>query len=167
MHGFALFFLLFLLGRKGSSSPTLSQAANAAQADAKAKTDLAMATGHPHHHRAAKQAQVKAATLSHAVKQASAPAPWPQAMPNGLPPFPSGWVPDNPPSQAVQARAWQLLPQLWKQGPNARKTEQTSGRWTTYVAQAMGKKKGVVAYKMRPGAEMPPQSLPSGPQANA
>lgn len=81
------------------------------------------------------------------------PAPWPQAVPAGLPPFgPAGWQPDDPPPQAVQARAWQLLSQLWKYGAGTKKVEQTAGRWITYVATPMGKKKGVVAYRVRPEA---------------
>jgi hypothetical protein len=59
------------------------------------------------------------------------------------------------------------LPVLWKQGANARKTEQTAGRWITYVAQAMGPKKGVVAYKVREGAMPTSAPTPSGPMANA
>jgi hypothetical protein len=92
------------------------------------------------------------------------PAPWPQAMPAGLPPFgPAGWMPDNPPPQAVQARAWQLLSSLWSQGPGAMKTEQTAGRWITYQAQPMGKKKGVVAYRLRsqpPAVDQTPTNIP-------
>ncbi len=174
MSALALFFLLFIMTKGGGSSPaaaSLPHAADAAQKEARIKTDKANATGHPVHAAEAKAAQTKAAVLTQAAKQQAAakktPPPWPQATPAGLPPFPSGWVPDNPPPQAVQTRAWQLLPQLWKQGAGARKTEQTSGRWITYVAQAMGPKKGVVAYKVRPGA-LPTASPPAaGPQANA
>ncbi len=71
-------------------------------------------------------------------------------MPAGLPPFPTGWEPDEPPPIAVQTRAMQLLPALWKRGAGTRKTEKTQGRWITYQAQAMGKKKGVVAFRIRP-----------------
>lgn len=166
MSAVALFFLIFLLSKKdgATNTPTLQSAANAAQADARAKTDRANATGHPAHKAEAHAAQHKAAKLSQAARAVAAtPPPWPAATPNGLPPFPSGWVPDNPPPKAVQDRAWALLPALWKQGANARKTEQTAGRWITYVAQAMGKKKGVVAYRIRPGAEAPA----SPPVANA
>jgi hypothetical protein len=92
------------------------------------------------------------------------PPPWPQAMPAGLPPFgPAGWVFDNPPPAAVQARAWQLLASLWSQGPGAIKTEQTAGRWITYQAQPMGKKKGVVAYRLRsqpPAVDQLPTNIP-------
>ncbi len=88
------------------------------------------------------------------------PPPWPQAMPTGLPPWGgAGWEPDNPPPAQVQARAWQLLATLWKYGPGTRKTEQTAGRWITYQAEAMGKKrekKGVVAYRVRGGEQAAP-----------
>lgn len=78
------------------------------------------------------------------------PPPWPQATPAGLPPFgPAGWQPDVPPPLEVQARASQLLPQLWKYGPGTLKTEKTAARWITYQAQPMGKKKGVVAFRIR------------------
>jgi hypothetical protein len=152
---------------------SLPEAAAAAQADAKKATELARQTRLAQHAASAKQKQTTAAVLTQAAKtQAAAkttPPPWPQAKPNGLPPFPAGWVPHNPPPQAVQTRAWQLLPVLWKQGANARKSEQTAGEWVTYVAQAMGAKKGVVAYKVRPGA-MPtasPSPAPPSGQANA
>lgn len=95
------------------------------------------------------------------------PPPWPQAMPSGLPPWgQGGWEPDSPPPVQVQTRAWQLLGQLWKFGPGTRKTEQTAGRWITYQAEAMGKKrekKGVVAYRVRGGekAVTPPGVEPT------
>jgi hypothetical protein len=184
MSAFAFFLLMMLLAKQGGggggllspSSPakTLPIEAAKAQQEALAKTHKAQTTGHPVHAAEAKAAQTKAAVLTQAartaVTAAKSPPAWPQAVPakgpNGLPPFPAGWVPDQPPPQAVQTRAWQLLPVLWKQGANARKTEQTNGRWITYVAQAMGSKKGVVAYKVRPGA-MPTAPTPTGPQANA
>jgi hypothetical protein len=91
------------------------------------------------------------------------PQPWPQAMPAGLPPFgPAGWVYDQPPPAAVQARAWQLLSSLWSKGAGATKTEQTAGRWITYQAQPMGTKKGVVAYRLR--SEVP--AVDQTPTAN-
>jgi hypothetical protein len=43
---------------------------------------------------------------------------------------------------------------LWKLGTGARLTEQTQGRWITYVATPMGKGvKGVMAYRTRGGAQ--------------
>jgi len=78
------------------------------------------------------------------------PAPWPQVVPAGLPPFPGAdWVPDNPPGTGVVARASQLLPTLWAHGAGTFRTEQTSGRWITYRATAMGAKRGVVAFRLR------------------
>lgn len=176
MSAFAFFLLMMLLAKQsggsgGSATSTLPAVAAKAQKEALAKTYQAQKTGNPVHHAEAKAAQVKAATLTQAARTATlaktAPPAWPQAKPNGLPPFPSGWVPDQPPPKAVQTRAWQLLPELWKQGANARKTEQTAGRWITYVAQAMGAKKGVVAYKVRPGALPTASPPPTGPMANA
>lgn len=79
-------------------------------------------------------------------------APWPQAVPTGLPPWPGGWEPDEPVGAGVAARAAALLPSLWAHGAGTRKTEQTEGRWVTYVATAMGTKRGVVAYRLRPGS---------------
>lgn len=77
------------------------------------------------------------------------PPAWPVAMPEGLPPFPGpGWVPDSPPPAPVIARAVALLPQLWRQGKGAHTTEQTGGRWITYLATLIGTKKSVVAYRL-------------------
>ncbi len=78
-----------------------------------------------------------------------APPAWPAALPPGLPPFPGpGWVPDSPPGPGVVARAFALLPQLWSRGEGATATEQTAGRWITYVARMVGTKKSVIAYKL-------------------
>lgn len=87
--------------------------------------------------------------------------PWPQSVPPGLPPFPGGWEPDEPPGAGVVARATALLPTLWRYGAGSRKTEQTSGRWITYVATQMGPKRGVVAYRLRPGAVPAPAATPA------
>ena len=66
---------------------------------------------------------------------ANMPAPFPQAVPPGLPPFPGPkWTPFA--NGAVSARAFQLLPTLWATGPGTKKQEQTSGSWMTYVAAA-------------------------------
>ncbi len=167
MSAFAFVLLMMLIHRQygggAGASPTSSLAAQAAHAqiEATVKNTEAKGSRDPAKHKAAAQAQAKADSLTKAAQQQHAakavPPPWPQAMPSGLPPFPSGWQTDQPPPAAVQARAWQLLPILWKQGARARKTEQTAGRWITYEAQPMGAKKGVVAYRVRPGA------MPSGP----
>ncbi len=78
-----------------------------------------------------------------------APPAWPAVLPPGLPPFPGpGWVPDSPPGPGVVARAFALLPQLWARGQGATATEQTAGRWITYVARMVGTKKSVIAYRL-------------------
>lgn len=77
------------------------------------------------------------------------PTPFPQAVPAGLPDFPSGWEPDEPVRPEVAARAVQLLPQLWSQGAGSTKQEQTGGRWITYQAQSGGGKKNVIAWRIK------------------
>lgn len=112
--------------------------------------------------RAAEPAPAPLPPVAQAAK--TLPAPWPQVPPSGLPPFgPGGWVPDHPPPAQVQARAWQLLSTLWKYGAGTMKTEKTAGRWITYRAEPMGKKKGVVAYRLRSDVapEPPPEPQPS------
>jgi len=78
-----------------------------------------------------------------------APPAWPAAIPAGLPPFPGpGWVPDSPPPPPVVSRAFALLPILWARGSGASATEQTAGRWITYLATMLGTKKSVIAYRL-------------------
>lgn len=96
-------------------------------------------------------------TVPTSAPAASSP-PWPQVMPTGLPPFPLGWEPYEPPSGAVVARAAELLPQLWKGGAGTFKVEKTAGVWVLYRASQMGDKRGVVAYR---------EKVPSGPNADA
>ncbi len=72
-----------------------------------------------------------------------------QASTPGLPDFPAGWEPDSPPPKEVTARAWSLLPTLWKTGAGTHVQEQTNGRWITYQAQNMSGKKGVVAFRVK------------------
>lgn len=93
-----------------------------------------------------------------------APPAWPAAIPAGLPPFPGpGWVPDSPPPAPVVARAVALLPQLWARGVGATATEQTAGRWITYLAAMVGTKKSVIAYRLAPTvATMPPAAPAPG-----
>jgi hypothetical protein len=78
--------------------------------------------------------------------------PFPQAVPAGLPGFPGpGWKPFVPTPPAVVTRANQLLPTLWATGAGTRKTEQTAGQWTTYLATKMGATgqiRGVTAWKL-------------------
>jgi hypothetical protein len=90
------------------------------------------------------------------------PVSWPTAAPKGLPAFPSGWEADVPPPAAVTARAWALLPTLWKSGKAGVTTvEQTAGRWITYQGAVPSKgKRGVVAWRIK--GNPPAGSLPSG-----
>jgi peptidoglycan hydrolase-like protein with peptidoglycan-binding domain len=101
-------------------------------------------------------------------RRAGPPPPWPQVVPAGLPPFPgSGWEFDEPPPPPVQQRAMQLLSQLWARGAGTHKTEQTAGRWITYQAQIVRSgKRGVVAYRERKPAALPPSS-PRAPYPRA
>jgi hypothetical protein len=89
-------------------------------------------------------------------RAASAPAPFPQAVPAGLPAFPGpGWKPFVPTPAPVTTRAQQLLPVLWATGAGTRKTEQTAGQWTTYLATKMGNAgqiRGVTAWKLASAA---------------
>lgn len=90
------------------------------------------------------------------------PVSWPVAAPKGLPAFPSGWEPDVPPPAAVTARAWALLPSLWKGGKaGATTVEQTAGRWITYqgFVPSAGKR-GVTAWRIK--GNPPAGSLPRG-----
>lgn len=101
-----------------------------------------------------------APTVPASASQAS--PPFPQVIPRGLPPFPGGWVPFEPPSPAVVARANALLPELWRGGAGTFKVEQTGGVWVYYRATPMGDKRGVVAFKEKsPGAVSPAPVAPS------
>lgn len=82
-------------------------------------------------------------------------------MPTGLAPFPSGWVPYEPPPPAVVQRAFALLNDLWKGGPGTFKVEKTAGVWVYYRATPMGEKKGVVAFRERAPAAIAPSAAPS------
>ena len=104
-----------------------------------------------------------------ATQASTTPEPWPQAVPAGLPPFPSGWEYDEPVPRNVQTRAWQLLDQLWARGAGTFKTERTADRWITYRAEiTKGGKRGVVAYRMkrsRPAARPAPVQASTAPAA--
>jgi peptidoglycan hydrolase-like protein with peptidoglycan-binding domain len=80
---------------------------------------------------------------------ASTPSDWVTASAPAELPWPSAWEPDVPAGPAVVARANALLPLLWGRGEGSRTTEQTAGRWTTYVATRMGDKRGVVVFRPR------------------
>lgn len=102
------------------------------------------------------------------VPATSAP-PWPQVMPTGLSPFPSGWEPYEPPPGTVVQRANELLPQLWRGGAGTFKVEKTAGVWVYYRATPMGEKRGVVAFRERVPSSAPAPSpgaitvVPLGP----
>lgn len=93
------------------------------------------------------------------------PVSWPVAAPKDLPAFPAGWEPDVPPPAAVTARAWALLPTLWKSGKaGATTVEQTAGRWITYQAAVPSAgKRGVVAWRIKgnPPAGSPTKTIPA------
>ncbi len=90
------------------------------------------------------------------------PTAWPQAVPSGLPAFPSGWEYAEPVTPAVRTRAWQLLDELWKRGSGSTKVELTAGTWITYRAEiTKGSKRGVVAYRPKRRASAPaPKTAP-------
>lgn len=100
---------------------------------------------------------------------ASTTPPWPQVVPAGLPPWPSGWEPDEPVGAGVAARAKELLPELWRYGVGTRKTEQVSGRWITFVAVKHGELRGVTAYRPKPSSAPAPAPTPTreGPPAGS
>lgn len=95
------------------------------------------------------------------------PVEWPQVVPvSQLPVFPgSAWEFDEPPPAEVQARAGQLVSQLWAKGKGAFRIEQTAGRWIAYRAEVVASgKQGVVAYRLRSGRKVPrtnPQKTPA------
>lgn len=160
----ALFAILLAKAQKvltpASAANDHQQAANQAAkeaADAAARGDHATAT--------TKQAEANAhaATAATAAKAARTPPPWPQVVPAGLPAFPGpDWHPASPVTSAQAARAWQLLPELWKFGEGTWKTEKTGDRWVTYkAAQTSPGKKGVVAYTTNVQAAAAPAPAPA------
>jgi hypothetical protein len=144
ISGFAFLLLLFFLKQSGLTAKGIRDLA----IDAKAAAEKARGT--PSFPAKEKRAADLAKAANKAASASKAPPEWPQKLPPGLPPFPAGWEPDEPPPQSVQTRATQLLPVLWKQGPGASRKEKTAGRWITYQAQSMGTKKGVVAFRIKP-----------------
>jgi hypothetical protein len=93
----------------------------------------------------------------------SSPSDWVTASAPAELPWPSAWEPDVPAGPAVVARANALLPLLWGRGEGSRTTEQTAGRWTTYVATRMGDKRGVVVF--RPRVATAPAATPASTTA--
>lgn len=102
-----------------------------------------------------------------------APVEWPQVVPvSSLPVFPGpGWVYDEPPPPQVQARAGQLVTQLWQRGKGAYRIEQTAGRWIAYRAEVVASgRQGVVAYRLRRASASPrpaPRVPPAAPSSAA
>jgi hypothetical protein len=144
ISGFAFLLLLFFLKQSGLTASSIKNLA----IDAQANSDKLR--GKPGHAQAQKRAsELQKASLK-STRAEKAPPAWPQSVPSGLPPFPAGWEPDEPPPQAVQTRASQLLPLLWKSGAGQTKKEKTAGRWITYQSQSMGKRRGVVAFRIKP-----------------
>lgn len=92
--------------------------------------------------------------------------PWPQVVPAGLPAWPSGWEPDTPVGAGVAARAAALLRELWRYGSGTRKTEQTLGRWITYVATKHGTKRGVTAWRTKTAPAATPTVAPAAKPAS-
>lgn len=95
-----------------------------------------------------------APTVSPLAQQASiqpgTPTPGTTSADPSLPPFPSGWEPDDPVPPEVVARANALLSSLWSQGNGSTTREMTGGRWITYKATDMGNGvKGVTAWRVK------------------
>jgi len=160
----ALFAILLAKAQKAISPAAAAnehqQAANQAAkdaADAAARGDHATA--------ATKNAEAAqhAATAATAAKAARTPPPWPQAVPAELPAFPGPqWHPASPVTSAQSARAWQLLPELWKYGEGTWKVEKTGPQWVVYkAAQTSPGKKGVVAYTTNAVAPAAPNVAPA------
>ena len=91
MELLVLLTLLGMLDRRKTSS--LPEQAKGAAKDAEKKREKAEQTNRPEDQKKAEQAERKAETLNTAART---PPPWPQVIPAGLPPFPSGWTPDEP-----------------------------------------------------------------------
>lgn len=158
MGTLALLVLIMLAASSRVNVPPTAALPTKAHERARRAHHRAAQTNSPADHAAAADAAAAAAAASAAAakktSQASAtPRPWPQAVPKGLPPWPSGWTPASPPTPGIVARAWQLLPTLWGRGQGSIKTEQTDGQWITYLAtMTAGNTKGVVAFKIKPGS---------------
>jgi murein L,D-transpeptidase YcbB/YkuD len=149
-------WLLILLAKALRPFQSPAQGASASQkaaADAAAAAAAAAAAGdHATAAQKAKEAAAHATAAAQQQKAAKVPAPWPQVVPAGLPPFPSGgWKPANPVTSAMVSRAFQLLPTLWASGAGTFKVEKTGDKWVVYQAaptraQDGSTKNGVVAF---------------------
>jgi len=146
LDAFILFELLKRAFSGGGSSASSASAPSNAPAEAKVSTPTAQVFTSP----------APASTpTAQVIPTTPAPTPAPtqtpmQAVTPGLPDFPGGWEADVPPPKEVVARAWSLLPTLWKTGVGTHVQEVTNGRTITYQAQMMaGNKKGVVAFRVK------------------
>ena len=134
-----LFFLFLFLGDKSPGSGARPPPGETPAERARREAEEAR--------RRAEQAE-KSEQAQHRASQL--PPAWPVAVPEGLPPFPSGWEYAEPVSAAVKARAWQLLDPLWAKGPGSTATEMTGGEWIIYRAEiTKGNKHGIVAYRTK------------------
>jgi murein L,D-transpeptidase YcbB/YkuD len=155
-----LFLILLAKAQQVFSPKAANQAADDAAkkaADAaKAAAAAAAAGDHATAAQKSSEAQAHAKQAQQLSTAAKTPAPWPQVVPNDLPPFPTGWAPASPVTSAMVARAFQLLPQLWAHGAGTWKPEKTGATWVIYQAQQMGDKQGVVAFTPKAGAAAAP-----------
>jgi hypothetical protein len=156
----ALFAILLAKAQKALTPAAAAnehqQAANQAAKDA---ADAAARGDHATAANKSAEAAAHAATAATAAKAARTPPPWPQVVPAELAPFPGpGWKPANPVTSAQSARAWQLLPELWKYGEGTWKVEKTADRWVVYkAAQTSPGKKGVIAYTTAQSSQTEPK----------
>lgn len=173
MSELLLLLILYALLSKGGGTRIVEPSTPGGEAEAAARRA-----------RAAREEAERAAQAARTASQANTlPQPWPQAVPSGLPAFPAGWEYAEPPSKAIQTRAWQLLDKLWAQGKGSTATEKTAEQWITYRAEiTKGGKKGIVAYRIKsvraapsptrspaPGtsAQRPPAAPPAGTRTSA
>lgn len=166
----AALILMMLHGRSSSSSssPALPPRTSSsspqhpvarAHEHARRTRQRAAETGKPADVKAANDAAAAAQKATQQQKATTVRTSAPSPTPKGLPAFPAGWEPDNPPPAPVVSRAVALLPVLWAKGAGATKTEQTAGRWITYQAAVTSPgKKGVVAFRVKPGAMASPNA---------
>ena len=162
MTGLLTALVLLLMLGSGDSSPAQPTPAPSKPTPPKPTPPKPTATGPVPVKQTPVTPQVVPTAKPAAQKPTVIPVSWPTAAPKGLPAFPSGWEADVPPPAAVTARAWALLPTLWKSGKaGATAVEQTAGRWITYQAAVPSKgKRGVVAWRIK--GNPPAGSLPSG-----
>lgn len=103
-----------------------------------------------------------AATPARTVPAPSRTVPLPAGPSLPPPTFPGPqWEYDEPPPPAVKARARELLSSLWASGKGSHQVERTGERWIAYQSQiTRGKKKGVVAYRIKRNAPVASRRAP-------